>query len=143
VARHDASVPGKPVPVGDDVTAFYWDGVAAGELRVSRCVPHGHLSHPPEVSCPVCGSALLEPLAVSGRGVVYSFAVVRQAFDPSFLPELPYVVALVELDEQRGLRVLSNLVDCDVDAVEIGMPVEVTFETRDGAIIPQFRPRRS
>jgi hypothetical protein len=136
-------VAAKPVPVADDVTAFYWDGAAAGELRVSRCVPNGHLSHPPEVSCPVCGSDVLEPLGVSGLGVVYSFAVVRQAFDPSFLPELPYVVALVELDEQRGLRVLSNVVDCDVDAVEIGMAVEVTFEARDGAVVPQFRPRTS
>ncbi len=49
----------------------------------------------------------------------------------------------VELDEQPGLRVLSNIVGCDIDAVEIGMPVEVTFDARDGAVVPQFRPRGS
>lgn len=142
-ARHDESVPAKPVPVADGVTAFYWEGAAAGELRVLRCAPRAHLSHPPEVSCPECGSTDLEPVTISGRGSVYSFAIVRQAFDPAFLPELPYVVALVELDEQPGLRVLSNIVECDIDAVEIGMPVEVTFDVRDGTVVPQFRPRGS
>ncbi|HXY94114.1 MAG TPA: Zn-ribbon domain-containing OB-fold protein [Acidimicrobiia bacterium] len=134
---------GMPVPEGDALTAFYWDGAAAGRLLVTRCVPHGHLSHPPEVSCPVCGSEEVVPVEVSGRGSVYSFTVVRQAFDPAFLAELPYVVALVELDEQPGLRVLTNIVECDVDAVEIGMAVEVTFEARDGTAIPQFRPGTS
>jgi hypothetical protein len=134
-------VTSKPVPVPDAVSAAYWDGAVAGELRVSRCAPRGHLSHPPDVSCPVCGSTTLEPVPVSGHGSVYSFTVVHQAFDSAFLSELPYVVALVELDDQPGLRVLTNLVECDVDAVEIGMPVEVTFEARDGVVIPQFRPR--
>jgi uncharacterized OB-fold protein len=134
-------VPVKPSPEPDAVTDFYWQGAAAGELRVSRCVPHGHLSHPPEVSCPACGSEELEPVAVSGRGSVYSFTVVRQAFDPAFLPDVPYAIALVELDEHPGLRVLSNIVECHIAAIEVGMPVEVTFEHRDGYALPQFRPR--
>jgi uncharacterized protein len=71
---------------------------------------------------------------------VYSFTIVRQAFDPAFLPEVPYVVALVELDEQPGLLLLANIVDTDIDAVEIGLRVEVTFEDRDGHVVPQFRP---
>ena len=77
---------------------------------------------------------------MSGLGAVYSFAIVRQAFDPEFLAEVPYVVALVELDEQPGLLLLTNVVDIDVDAVEIGMRVEVTFEARAGHVVPQFRP---
>jgi hypothetical protein len=71
---------------------------------------------------------------------VYSFTVVRQAFDPAFLREVPYVVALVELDEQPGLRVLANLVDVALDAVEIGMRVAVAFEDRGDQVVPQFRP---
>ena len=77
---------------------------------------------------------------MSGLGTVYTFAVVRQAFDPAFLSEVPYVVALVELDEQPGLLVLSNIVDVDREAVEIGMRVEVTFEDRGDHVVPQFRP---
>jgi uncharacterized OB-fold protein len=70
---------------------------------------------------------------------VYSFTVVRQAFDEAFLGEVPYVVALVELPEQAGLRVLTNLLEVEPDDVEVGMPVELTFETRDGQALPQFR----
>ena len=133
----------KPIPEPDDVSAFYWDGAARGRLLVSRCAPYGHLSHPPDVSCPVCGSDELEAVAVSGLGSVYSFAVVRQAFDPAFLADVPYVVALVELDEQPGLRVLTNIVDADIGEIDVGMPVELTFEHRDGQAVPQFRPRAS
>jgi uncharacterized OB-fold protein len=130
----------KPTPEPDEVTAFYWRGAAVGELRVLRCAACGYLSHPPDVACARCGAAVLAPEAMSGLGAVYTFAIVRQAFDPEFLSEVPYVVALVELDEQPGLVLLANIVDIDVDAVEIGMRVEVTFEDRDGHVVPQFRP---
>jgi len=130
----------KPAPEPDDVTAFYWRGAAEGTLLVLRCAACGFLSHPPDVSCARCGAAVLDPAPMSGLGSVYTFAIVRQAFDPMFLPEVPYVVALVELDEQPGLVLLTNIVDVDVDAVEIGMRVEVTFEDRDGSVVPQFRP---
>jgi uncharacterized OB-fold protein len=130
----------KPAPEPDDVTAFFWNGAAEGTLLVLRCAACGFLSHPPDVSCARCGAAVLDPTPMSGLGSVYTFAIVRQAFDPTFLAEVPYVVALVELDEQRGLVVLTNIVDIDVGAVEIGMRVEVTFEDRDGHVIPQFRP---
>lgn len=129
----------KPTPVPDDVTRFYWEGAHDHELRVARCA-NGHLSHPPAPSCPHCGSRELEPHAVSGRGTVYSFTVVRQAFDEAFLGEVPYLIALVELPEQSGLRVLTNLLEVEIDDVEVGMPVELTFETRDGQALPQFRP---
>jgi uncharacterized OB-fold protein len=136
-------VPAKPAPRPDPVSEFYWAGAAAGVLLVSRCAPLGHLSHPPEPSCPTCGSRTLEPVEVSGRGEVYSYTVVRQAFDAAFLADVPYVVALVELEEQRGLRVLANLVDVEADAVTVGMPVAVGFEVRGDQRLPQFRPRRA
>jgi uncharacterized OB-fold protein len=130
----------KPTPEPDDVTAFYWRGAADGMLLVLRCEACGYLSHPPDVACARCGTAALDPVPMSGLGTVYSFTIVRQAFDPAFLPEVPYVIALVELDEQAGLLVLANIVDIDVDAVDIGLRVEVTFERRDGHVVPQFRP---
>jgi len=130
----------KPVPEPEEASAFYWDGAARGELLVTRCLPNGHLFHPPDVSCPVCGSDELRPFAVSGRGTVYSFAVVRQAFDPAFLADVPYVVALVALDEDPTVRIVTNIVSTPVDDVVVGMPVEVVFETRGAHHIPQFRP---
>ena len=130
----------KPTPEPDDVTAFYWRGAAEGTLLVLRCEACGYLSHPPDVACARCGAAALDPAPMSGFGTVYSFTIVRQAFDPAFLPEIPYVVALVELDEQPGLLLLANIVDTDIDAVDIGLRVEVTFEERDGYAVPQFRP---
>jgi uncharacterized protein len=129
----------KPTPAPDDISRFYWDGARDGVLLVAQC-SNGHLSHPPAPSCPHCGSRALEPHAVSGRGTVYSFTVVRQAFDEAFRGSVPYLVALVELPEQTGLRVLTNLLEVEPDDVEVGMPVELTFEARDGQSLPQFRP---
>jgi hypothetical protein len=130
----------KPAPEPDDVTAFFWRGAAAGELLVLRCAACGYLSHPPDVSCARCGAPALDPATMSGLGSVYSFTIVRQTFDPAFLPEVPYVVALVELDEQPGLVLLANIVEVAPDRVEIGMRVEVTFENRGDHVVAQFRP---
>ncbi|MEX1006626.1 MAG: Zn-ribbon domain-containing OB-fold protein [Acidimicrobiia bacterium] len=130
----------KPTPAPDDVTAFYWRGAAEGELLVLRCAACGYLSHPPDVSCARCGAVALDPVEMSGLGSVYSFAIVRQTYDPAFLPEVPYVVALVELDEQPGLLLLANIVEIEPELVEIGMRVEVTFEHRGDDAVPQFRP---
>jgi crotonobetainyl-CoA:carnitine CoA-transferase CaiB-like acyl-CoA transferase len=79
----------KPAPEPDDVTAFFWRGAAEGALLVLRCAACGFLSHPPDVSCARCGAAVLDPSPMSGLGSVYTFAIVRQAFDPMFLPENP------------------------------------------------------
>jgi uncharacterized protein len=132
----------KPSPLPDDVSRFYWDGAREGVLRVTRCA-NGHLSHPPEPSCPACGSDDLSIVTVSGHGTVFAFTIVRQAFDAAFLEVVPYPVALVALDEDPAVRVLTNLVDVELDDVVVGMAVEVTFEARGDHVIPQFRPSRS
>ena len=129
----------KPAPEPDDVTAFYWQGAAEGALLVLRCAECGFFSHPPDVACQRCASTALAPTPVAGTGTVYSFTIVRQAFDPAFLAEVPYLIALIELDEQPGLLLLANVVDTDIETVEIGDRVEVTFEPRDGQPVPQFR----
>jgi hypothetical protein len=78
------------------------------------------------------------PQPVSGRGSVFTFTVNRYVYNPAV--PVPYVIAIVELVEQVGLRITSNLVDCDVDKVYIGMPVVVTFEQAGEAWVPLFRP---
>ena len=93
--------------------------------------------HPPRGECPVCGGPL-EPRAVSGRGTVFTFTINRQAFRPDV--PVPYVIAIVELEEQSGLRFTTNIVGCDPEAVRIGMPVTVAFEQAGEAWVPVFRP---
>lgn len=89
---------------------------------------------------PRCQSEDLVATDVSGRGIVYSFTSARQAFDPAFGEGIPYVVALVELDEDPGLRVLSNVVGIAPEEVSVGLPVAVAFEQRDDAALPVFTP---
>ena len=75
---------------------------------------------------------------MSGRGTVFTYTVNYHPFNPAVPP--PYVIAIVELVEQVGLRFTTNIVDCPVDDVYIGMAVEVTFEQAGDAWVPVFRP---
>jgi len=115
----------------------FWTGGAHGQLLILWCGACRRWVHPPVGACPVCGGPL-EPRAVSGRGTVFTFTINRQAFRPD-LP-VPYVIAVVELEEQIGLRFTTNIVGCDPEAVRIGMPVTVAFEQAGEAWVPVFRP---
>lgn len=130
----------RPPPSPDDTSRFFWDAARRERLAVQRCGECGRLQYPPEVVCLSCQSDTLEPHEVSGKGAVYSFALVERAFHPGFVSHLPYVVALIELAEQSGLMIFANVVDCDAEALSVGDPVEVTFEHRGAATLPQFRP---
>jgi uncharacterized protein len=130
----------KPEPVPDAESSFYWEGARHGTLLVQRCTACGFYLHPPGVACPRCLSETLQPVPAGGRGTVYAFTVAHQAFDPSFADDLPYILALVELEEQSGLRILTNIVDVEPNDITSGTPVEVTFEPRGERWIPQFRP---
>ena len=94
--------------------------------------------HPPGSRCPTCGSREFAFEAVSGIGEVYSFVVNHQQWHPSY--PTPYVIASVELPEQAGLRIVSNLVDCEPDVVAIGLGVRVVFEPIGDYFIPLFTP---
>ena len=129
-------------PDPDSLAAFYWEGARLGELRLQRCSSCRLFIHYPRPVCRRCLSRELAPEAVSGRGVVHAHTVMEQAFHPFYADRVPYVVALIELEEQTGLRVLSNVIDCAAGDVTIGMPVEVAFETVGPALtLPVFRPR--
>ena len=132
----------KPVPVPDVVSEGFWRAAASHVLAIQRCSVCGWYSHPPDVVCVNCLSAersfRYEP--VCGRGRLRSWTVMRDAFLPGFKPEVPYVVADVELEEQLGLRMIGRLVDGADAALGLGAPVEVVFEdVAEGIAVPQFR----
>jgi len=118
--------------------APYWESGADGALRLARCQQCGFYLHPPLPICPRCRSRQVEFEPLSGRGVVYSFTISRYKWSPGIEP--PYLVAQVELVEQEGLIVVTNIVDCDVDKAAIGMAVSVRFIQAGSAWIPVFRP---
>ena len=114
-------------------------GGAQGELRFLRCGGCETYVHPPSPICPECLGRDLAPAAVSGRAVLHTFTVNHQPWIPGFEP--PYVVAIVELVEQPGLRLMTNIVNCEHDEVEIGMPLRVLFEDiGDDVYLPLFEP---
>jgi uncharacterized OB-fold protein len=118
-------------------TAFFWEGTAAGELRVQRCPACGTLRHPPGPMCPSCGGDKPDYIVASGRGEVFSYVVHHHPPVPG--KQLPIVIALVELEE--GVRMLGELVDADPARVEIGMPVEIALTRIDDELtLPYWRP---
>lgn len=133
--------PAKPVPVVQPWARPFWDAARAGKLVLQHCEDCAMPIHYPRIACPHCGSDRLGWRAASGRGTVYSYTVVVSNAPSAFLADMPYVVAVIELDE--GVRMLSNIVDCDVDALRCDMPVEVVFEElTEEFTLPKFRPSR-
>jgi len=127
-----------PLPVPGPLSAPYWEGCAAGELRFQRCGACGGATHTPALMCAVCTSADLTWAVSSGRGEVYSWTTVWRPQGPAF--EVPYVPVIVEMEE--GWHVLADLVGCEHDAVHIGMAVEVEFFPHPAGItLPYFHPR--
>ena len=129
----------KPLPKINADTQTFWDGCRQHVFRIQKCGDCGHLRWPPAFLCPNCLSKNTQWIAASGRGPVYSYAVYHVAFDPAFQEDLPYVVALVTLEE--GPHILSNIVGCDPHKVICDMPVEVIWnEATESVTLPKFRP---
>ena len=126
------------LPRVSDTNEFFWTSGEDGTLRFSRCQSCGYWLHPTGPICPECHSWEVAPEAVSGEAVVHTFTINHQAWIPGFDP--PYVVAIVALPEQEGLRLTTNLVDVAPEDVRIGMPVKVTFEQWDDVWLPLFTP---
>jgi uncharacterized OB-fold protein len=130
----------RPVPEPDDTSRFFWEGAKEGRLLVQHCDACDRYQYPPDVVCIHCQSSELTSAQVSGRGTLYSFSIVDRAFLAGFVDALPYVVGLVELEEQRGLKMLTNIVEAENETLRVGMPLEVVFEQRGDVALPQFRP---
>lgn len=131
------SNPTRQLPALEKDTAFFWTAGAEGQLLICRCRACGRYQHPPLPSCPDCGREVA-PTPVSGKARVATFTVNHQPWVPGMA--IPFVFAAVELIEQPELYVLTNIVDCPVDEVRIGMQVEVCFEQHGNIFLPMFRP---
>jgi uncharacterized protein len=129
----------KPIPIPDELTEGFWRAAQQGVLAIQRCQECRFYVHYPRELCPRCLGRSLAFQPVSGRGVVYSYTVMHAALIPGFGPDAPYLCAVVELGEQRGLRMLCNILNAGPDEVSIGDAVRVTFVAATGDIVlPQF-----
>ena len=130
--------PFRVLPRVTDANRHFWTGGAEGELRLLRCRACRSWVHPPAPVCPECLSREVAPEAVSGRARVATFTLNHQPWVPA--PDHPYAIAIVELDEQPGLRLMTNIVNCPPEEVRIGMPVRVVFERHEDVYVPLFEP---
>lgn len=133
--------PTKFVPRATPETQPYWDGTAAGELRIQQCVPEQHTYFYPRTSCPVCGTEEVKWVTASGRAQLHTYVISHRPA-PGFTP--PYVIAVVELEE--GPRMMTNLVGIEPDPalLELDMDLVVDFEARgEDVSVPVFRPADS
>ena len=127
-----------PLPSPNALTAPYWQAAKQHQLKLPRCEDCGKFHFYPRSSCPHCRSQKLAWQAVSGKGNIYSFTVVHRAPSKGFEGEVPYVVAVVALDE--GPHLMTRVVDVSADAVKIGMRVRVAFEDKaDDIAMPVFK----
>jgi uncharacterized OB-fold protein len=127
------------LPTPDDDTRTFWDAARQGKLLIKRCAACGRAHYYPRSFCPHCWSPEVSWEEASGRGSLYTYSVVHQNDLPPFNERVPYVAAIVDLDE--GPRAMTNIVDCEFDALRVGMPVEVEFrDIGEDVSIPVFRP---
>lgn len=129
--------PFRVLPRIDDEAGFFWTSGKDGTLHFLRCDACRYLVHPPAPVCPQCLGRELTPDAVSGRGTIFSYTVNHQPWDGS---SDPWVVAIVEIEEQDDVRLTTNIVGVAPEEVAIGMPVRVVFEDHDPVYVPVFEP---
>ncbi len=117
-------------------TQSFWDATKEHKLTYQVC-DKGHTVFFPRSHCPTCGSRNLESKTSEGEGAVYTYSVVRLNRHPLFAPLVPYAVAYVDLDE--GFRIMTNIVDVDVDTLQVGERVKVAWEDQEsGVSLPLF-----
>jgi uncharacterized OB-fold protein len=133
---------GMPLPAVTDDTRPFWDACRRRELVAQRCTGCNAFRHPPAPVCWRCRSFAHEWVRLSGRGTLFSFAVVHRPFLPALADRGPFNVAVVALDDAPGLRLVSNVVDAAPDALRVGLPLAVVFEDVTADVtLPRFRMR--
>ncbi len=143
-----APLEGVPLPDMEllpDYERGFWEGSRNGELRIQRCSSCGLFRHLPMPMCPQCSSLDYGWAKVSGRGFVYSFVIVRHPVHPAIAEkeQVPYNVCMIELEEQEGLRICSNILSVAPEDIHIDMPVQVTFVPAvdvPDVVLPVFLP---
>lgn len=127
----------------DSWTEPFWVAAADHRLVVPRCTSCGTFRMPPSPFCYVCQSQEVDWVEHTGEGRVYSYTVIHHAVVALMRDALPYVVVVVELPDAGGVRLVSNLVDCDTTAVAVGMPVRVVWDdVSEGVAVPRFTDAR-
>jgi uncharacterized OB-fold protein len=127
--------------VTDRWTQPFWDAAREGRLAAPRCASCGSFRMPPTPFCPHCRSQEIDWVTLSGKGVLYSYTTVARAIVPEAADHVPYVAAVIELPDAGGVRLVSNMVECEIEQLAIGMPVTVLFDgLPDGVAVPRFRP---
>lgn len=129
----------KPLPTIVGETRPFWEACRRGQLVIQRCAACGEYQFYPRGICAHCWSEDIRWVETAGRGTVWTYTVTYQNRTPGFAEEVPYIVALVELEE--GVKMFTNLVDCAPREVAIGMAVEATFtRANDRVTVPYFKP---
>ncbi len=129
----------KPLPTVSGETRPFWEACLRGDLLIQRCNSCGEYQWYPRGICANCWTTDVAWLKAGGKGTVWTFTVTYQNRTAGFAEDVPYVLALVELDE--GVRMFTNVIQCDPGDVKIGMPVEVTFvQATDRISVPFFKP---
>ncbi|HEU0003097.1 MAG TPA: Zn-ribbon domain-containing OB-fold protein [Ktedonobacteraceae bacterium] len=128
----------KPLPVVTGESRPFWEGCKRGILLLQYCETCQHYQFYPRLYCMQCGADTLSWKQASGRGVIYSYTIIRQNKSPEFMHETPYNVAIIQLEE--GPRLMSNIVDADPGALQADLPVTVVFDAVSETIsVPRFR----
>ncbi len=130
--------PFRVLPKLTDQNEGFWTGGAEGKLHLLHCQHCSHIVHPPTPFCPACQRKDLAFEPVSGRATVLTYTLNHQPWVPA--PDHPYVIAIVEIEEQEGVRLMTNIVGCSPEDVTIGMAVEVVFEQHEDVYVPLFQP---
>jgi uncharacterized protein len=128
----------RTVPTLTDLNDGFWTFGRTNDLYLRRCEQCAFWIHPPRPMCPRCRHRELRWEATTGKASLFTFTVNHKAWNPEV--PVPYVVAIVELPEQEALRMTSNIVNCDIDDISIGMALRVTFEQQGELFIPLFEP---
>jgi uncharacterized protein len=130
-----------PVPELTDLNRFYWEAIREHRLELLRCQACGHFVHYPRPVCDRCQSVDLAPEGISGRGTLYSYCTVVQAGHPYFVDQVPYVIGVVDIAEEPGVRIPTGIIEHDDVVLRCGIPVEVAFRDLDPTLtLAFFRP---
>jgi uncharacterized OB-fold protein len=130
--------PPQTIPEIDRHLAPFFAAAKEHRLVVQRCAGCGAHRFPPREICSSCLATASTWVEVSGRGEIFSYTVMHQVYHPAFAAQVPYAVVVVKLAE--GLKMVSNIVDCPLSEIRIGMPVDVVFEPLSDAVtLPKFR----
>ncbi len=129
----------KPLPHPNEVSQPFWDAAKRHELQIQRCNACGTYIFYPREACPECLATDLIWIPVSGKGTLYSYTIAQAPTHPAFADDVPYVIAIIELEE--GPHLTTNLVGCPIEDVTIGMPVVASFEDVSAEMtLVKFRP---